>query len=110
LDLVLVSAVGYLRVRFELFLSSAVPRPVGHPDFSGYCRAELFHGVGKQEWQSDHVECEKESDVANIMWDQTFKWDFDEDELAFIRLEVAISGWSHANKPSGSKLFVVTNY
>ncbi|KAF8839977.1 PLC-like phosphodiesterase [Paxillus ammoniavirescens] len=67
---------------------SSLPRPVDHPDFCGYCRAELFHGAGKQEWQSDYVECEKESDVANIMWDQTFKWDFDEDELAFIRLEV----------------------
>ncbi|KAF9233263.1 PLC-like phosphodiesterase [Melanogaster broomeanus] len=61
-------------------------RLTGHiVGFSGYCRAELFHGAGKQEWQSDLVECSRDpEDVTSIMWDQTFEWEFDEDGLAFI--------------------------
>ncbi|KAF9220609.1 PLC-like phosphodiesterase [Gyrodon lividus] len=80
---------GRMRLTGHIVGLSSLPRPANHPNFSGYCRAELFHGAGKQEWHSDHVECEKEPEgVTNIMWDQTFKWEFDEDELAFIRLEV----------------------
>ncbi|KAF9246528.1 PLC-like phosphodiesterase [Melanogaster broomeanus] len=81
---------GRMRLTGRIIGVSSLPRPAAHPEFSGYCRAELFHDAGKQEWQSDPVECPREEpkDVTSMMWDQTFEWEFDEDELAFIRLEV----------------------
>ncbi|KIJ67309.1 hypothetical protein HYDPIDRAFT_84391 [Hydnomerulius pinastri MD-312] len=80
---------GRMKLVGQIIGISSLPPPTGHADFSGCCRAELFHGAGKQEWCSDKVKCESEPDgVVNMMWNENFEWEFDTDGLAFIRLQV----------------------
>ena len=63
-----------------------MPRPKGHTEFSAYVHAELFHSSKNQDWQSEHVKCKDvPENGADIMWNGHFEWEFEEDDLAFIR-------------------------
>jgi phosphatidylinositol phospholipase C delta len=51
-----------------------------------YVHAQLFHTQGDHEWRSKTV---KAKDVpgmgVDVMWNETFEWEFLDDPFAFIR-------------------------
>jgi hypothetical protein len=64
-----------------------VPHPNGRENktYSTYVRAELFH-TRDQEWRSKTVKVKDVPGVgADVMWNETFKWEFLDDPFAFIR-------------------------
>lgn len=63
-----------------------VPSPNKDGSFSAYVRAELFHPKGNQEWKSKAVKVKNTAAVgADIMWNGQFQWEYESEELAFIR-------------------------
>ncbi|KAF9466734.1 PLC-like phosphodiesterase [Collybia nuda] len=70
---------------------SSLRPPNGRADktYSTYIRAQLLHATQDQEWSSVTV---KTRDVpgsgANILWHGQFEWEFEKDDLAFLRLIV----------------------
>lgn len=68
---------------------SSLPRPKEHKEFTPYVHAELFNSVKNQDWQSEHFKCKDVSeDGADIIWNSCFEWEFEEDDLTFIRLRI----------------------
>ncbi|OAX39838.1 PLC-like phosphodiesterase [Rhizopogon vinicolor AM-OR11-026] len=68
---------------------SSLPRPNGHTEFSAYVHAELFHPMNNRDWRSEHVKCKNvPEDGADVMWNDHFEWEFEEDDLTFIRLRI----------------------
>ncbi|KAG1745034.1 PLC-like phosphodiesterase [Suillus paluster] len=61
---------------------SSLPRPNGRTEFSSYVHAELVQSSKNQDWRSEHVKC------ADVMWNGSFEWEFEEDDLTFIRLRI----------------------
>ncbi|GLB42871.1 putative phospholipase C [Lyophyllum shimeji] len=80
------------RLQCRIVGISSLPPPNGRADktFSTYARAQLFHAEKDYEWCSSTV---KTRDVpgegADVLWDETFQWEFAHDELAFLRLVVS---------------------
>ncbi|KAH7912112.1 PLC-like phosphodiesterase [Hygrophoropsis aurantiaca] len=78
-----------LKLACEIIGISSLPRPNGHRNFSASVHAELFHSAGDQEWRSERVKSKDTPDAgADIMWNGRFEWEFQSDELAFIRLHI----------------------
>ncbi len=77
------------RVRMSL-------RVVGVSDLPGeelgkhlYARVQLFHAAGDQKVKTKSVKpTEYSNGVVGVMWDQTFEFEVEWDELAFVRLLV----------------------
>ncbi|KAJ7186489.1 PLC-like phosphodiesterase [Mycena filopes] len=82
----------------EIVGISSLPPPNGRADktYSAYVTAELFHAQQDQKWRSKTA---KTRDVpgagADVMWGsvgvfetERFEWEYDADELAFLRLTV----------------------
>ncbi|KAF9026627.1 PLC-like phosphodiesterase [Hymenopellis radicata] len=71
-------------------------RVVGLSDLPGenlgkhlYARVQLFHSAGDQKVKTKSVKpTEYPNGVVGVMWDQTFEFDVEWDELAFLRLLV----------------------
>ncbi|KAH7886757.1 PLC-like phosphodiesterase [Phlebopus sp. FC_14] len=79
---------GQVKLQGHIFGVSSLA-PTGHAEFTGYCRAELFHFAGTKDWKSTHVKCKTTSEeISHITWNELFEWEFDADQLAFIRLQV----------------------
>ncbi|KAJ7019873.1 PLC-like phosphodiesterase [Mycena alexandri] len=86
---------GRHRLVGEVVGISSLPPPNGRADksYSAYVTAELFHAQQDQKWRSKTV---KTQDVpgagGDIMWGvfeaERFEWEYDADELAFLRLTV----------------------
>ncbi|KAG2155289.1 PLC-like phosphodiesterase [Suillus bovinus] len=68
---------------------SSLPRPKEHTEFTPYVHAELFNYSRNQDWQSEHIKCKDvPEDGADVMWNDGFEWEFEEDDLTFIRLRI----------------------
>ncbi|KAF8175794.1 PLC-like phosphodiesterase [Pholiota molesta] len=68
---------------------SSLPAPNGKAGktFSAYIRAQLFHANGDIVWQSKTVKTHHSLDTgADILWQERFEWEYETDELAFLRL------------------------
>ncbi|KAF8882957.1 PLC-like phosphodiesterase [Infundibulicybe gibba] len=83
--------VSKLRLAGEIIGISSLPPPNGRTNktYSSYIKAQLLHSVQDQEWKSKSVKTQdKLEQGADIMWKETFQWEYDADDLAFIRLIV----------------------
>lgn len=71
-------------------LSELVPCLVRkNTEFTPYVNAELFNSAKNQDWQSEHLKCKDVSeDGADVIWNSCFEWEFEEDDLTFIRLRI----------------------
>lgn len=69
---------------------SSMPRPKEHTEFTAYVHAELFNHSKNLDWRSKHFKCKNvpDDDGADVMWDGRFEWEFEEDDLTFIRLRI----------------------
>ncbi|THV02613.1 PLC-like phosphodiesterase [Dendrothele bispora CBS 962.96] len=85
-----------VRLSGEIVGVSSLPPPKDHENesYSAYVKAELLHGTQDQDWKSKSV---KTKDVpgegGDSIWNDKFEWEFDEDELAFIRIAVKEKEW-----------------
>jgi len=87
--------VGKVRFVGEIAGVSSLPQSDYKQSFSAYVRAELFHSGGKQEWKSPVVEVTNVPETGvDISWNkkeiqvQQFEWEYESEDLAFIRLMV----------------------
>lgn len=77
-----------LNLKLIFLVVLKVPPPNGrvNKSFSAYIRAQLFHSNADQEWCSKAI---KTQDVpgsgADIMWNDRFEWEYEADDLAFLR-------------------------
>ncbi|KAJ3795330.1 PLC-like phosphodiesterase [Lentinula aff. detonsa] len=71
----------------EIVGLSSLILPKGRQDktCNVYVEAELYHNLQDQKWKSKTVATTEDGDV---MWNENLVWEFDRDELAFIRLRV----------------------
>ncbi|KAG1748124.1 PLC-like phosphodiesterase [Suillus lakei] len=68
---------------------SSLPRPKEHTEFTPYVHAELFNSSKNHDWRSEHVKCKDVSEGgADVTWNGRFEWEFEEDDLTFIRLRI----------------------
>lgn len=67
--------------------------PPDKDHFSTYIRAQLFHSKGDQEWKSKAVKVKDVSPEsgADFMYNEQFQWEYDSEELAFIRCALSIA-------------------
>jgi len=67
---------------------SALPCPNDTLHFSSYVRVELMHTKSTHQWKSKSIKAKAASKEAgiDIMWNQRFEFQYEYDELAFIRL------------------------
>ena len=65
----------------------AVRDPEKAKNLSAYVRVQLFHCEKDKEWKTKVVErkCVSPETGADIMWNERFDWQYNADELAFIR-------------------------
>lgn len=81
--------------------------------FSSYIRAQLFHSDGDVNWRSKTVETKHSIETgADIFWQERFEWEYEPDELAFLRrVDFAITfSYQHANlNISGLRLVIFEN-
>ncbi|KAJ7844656.1 hypothetical protein B0H13DRAFT_2364126 [Mycena leptocephala] len=82
---------GRVKLAAEVVGISALPPPNGRADksFSAYVNAELLHAQQDQKWHSKTV---KTQDVpgagADAMWNERFEWEYERDEMAFLKLTI----------------------
>ncbi|KAG2148872.1 PLC-like phosphodiesterase [Suillus clintonianus] len=82
-------SVRTVKLTCNVFGISSLPRPKGHTEFSPYVHAELFHSSKNQNWRSERLKCKDvPEDVVDVMWNSRFEWEFEEDDLTFIRLRI----------------------
>lgn len=65
-----------------------MPPPNGRADkkYSAYIKAQLLHEKGDQEWRSKTVATKDVPEAGgDIMWNGRFEWEYEEDDLAFLR-------------------------
>ncbi|KAJ6602808.1 PLC-like phosphodiesterase [Mycena vulgaris] len=92
---------GRYRLGGEIVGVSSLPPPNGRAEksYSAYVAAELFHAQQDQKWRSKTV---KTRDVyragADPMWNERFEWEYEADDLAFLRLTVMESEFGRDDK------------
>ncbi|KAI0064963.1 PLC-like phosphodiesterase [Artomyces pyxidatus] len=66
--------------------------PTSHDSsVSVYIQAQLFHFTSTDEWRSKTVQCKDLKALegkADLTWEESFEFTYDDDELAFLRLNV----------------------
>ena len=65
-----------------------MPAPKGRSGktFSAYLIAQLFHAGTDLEWRSKTVKTQHtEGEGADVMWQSKFEWEYDIDDMAFLR-------------------------
>ena len=65
-----------------------MPAPKGRSgkSFSTYLIAQLFHAGTDLEWRSKTVKTQHtEGEGADVMWQSKFEWEYDIDDMAFLR-------------------------
>ena len=65
-----------------------MPAPKGRSGktFSTYLIAQLFHAGTDLEWRSKTVKTQHtEGEGADVMWQSKFEWEYDIDDMAFLR-------------------------
>ncbi|KII90364.1 hypothetical protein PLICRDRAFT_38867 [Plicaturopsis crispa FD-325 SS-3] len=80
---------GKIRLTGDIIGISALPPP-GNGDFAVHVLAQLLHAQGDQKWDSKSVKCKNvpKDAGAGVWFDEHFEWEFESDELAFLRLIV----------------------
>lgn len=66
----------------------SVPAPKGRSGktFSAYLIAQLLHAGTDLEWRSKTVKTQHtEGEGADVMWQSKFEWEYDIDDMAFLR-------------------------
>ena len=66
----------------------SVPAPSGcsGKTFSTYLIAQLLHAGSDIEWRSKTVKTQHtEGEGADVMWQSKFEWEYDIDDMAFLR-------------------------
>ncbi|KAJ7102474.1 PLC-like phosphodiesterase [Mycena belliarum] len=82
---------GRHKLAGEIAGISSLPPPNGQAEkaYSAYVTAELFHAQQNQKWRTKTA---KGLDVhrvgADFMWNERFEWEYEADDLAFLRLTV----------------------
>ncbi|KAJ7676340.1 PLC-like phosphodiesterase [Mycena rosella] len=82
---------GRHKLAGEIVGISSLPPPTGRAEkgYSAHINAELFHSQQDQKWRSKTV---KTHDVfragADVLWNERFEWEYEADDLAFLRLTV----------------------
>ncbi|KIM44041.1 hypothetical protein M413DRAFT_443101 [Hebeloma cylindrosporum] len=80
----------------EIVGVSSLPAPNGRAGkkFSTYVRAQLFHASGDLEWRSKSIKTQHSIETgANVVWQSQFEWEYENDELAFLRLLILEDEW-----------------
>ncbi|KAG7442703.1 PLC-like phosphodiesterase [Guyanagaster necrorhizus] len=80
---------GKIKLIGEIAGVSSLPPPndCEGKEYKAHVSAQLFHRSGDKKWKSRSIRAEGvPGQGADIMWNQTFEWEFDIDELAFVRL------------------------
>jgi phosphatidylinositol phospholipase C delta len=84
-----------------------VPPPKGSKNFAAYIKAELLHSSQDQHWKSKTVKCKDVLDTgADIMWNESFEWEFEYDELTFVRCALFTLKDGRVNNFSTTRLLV----
>jgi len=74
-------------------LSTLVPLPQDHKSFSGHLVVEIVQADGKKDWRTASVQCsvdKEEKGIADFTWKEHHEWQFDADELTFLRSVVGV--------------------
>ncbi|KAI5891749.1 PLC-like phosphodiesterase [Schizophyllum commune H4-8] len=82
---------GRKKLSAEIYGVSALPPPDDRKgkSFHTYVRADLFHSEKDQSWKSKSIEVTDTPDQgSDVVWNEKFEWEFEDDELAFIRLRI----------------------
>ncbi|KAJ7583892.1 PLC-like phosphodiesterase [Mycena floridula] len=90
-----------LRLTAKIVGISGLPPPNGKVDktYSAYVKAKLFHSTKDQEWTSSKVKTkDTPGEGANVTWNEDLEWEFESDELSFIRLLVMESEFGKDDK------------
>ncbi len=97
-------------------LQSLIPFPVPAPNgragkkFSSYIRAQLFHSDGDVNWRSKTIETEHSLETgADIFWQERFEWEYEPDELAFLRHVSSIFAFEFYLTVLGVRLVIFEN-
>ncbi|KAL0572214.1 hypothetical protein V5O48_009749 [Marasmius crinis-equi] len=80
-----------VRLSAEIVGISGLPCPSGDEgdSFYAYVRVKLFHAQQNQKWKSKSIKTKDVVGVgSDVMWNERFEWVFEEDDMAFIRLQV----------------------
>jgi len=70
---------------------SSLPAPHGRSGktFSTYMLAQLLHAGGDLEWRSKTVKTQHtEGEGADVMWQSQFEWEYEVDDMAFLRFTI----------------------
>ncbi|KAF8962864.1 PLC-like phosphodiesterase [Flammula alnicola] len=82
---------GRERLVGEIVGVSSLPAPNGRTGktFSTYIRAQLFHANGDVNWRSKTIKIQHSAETgADVLWNEQFEWEYERDEMAFLRLLV----------------------
>ncbi|KAL1703090.1 PLC-like phosphodiesterase [Schizophyllum commune] len=82
---------GRKKLSAEIYGVSALPPPDDRQgkSYHTYVRADLFHSEKNRSWKSKSIEVTDTPDQgADVVWNEKFQWEFDDDELAFLRLRI----------------------
>ncbi|TRM66560.1 PLC-like phosphodiesterase [Schizophyllum amplum] len=82
---------GRRRLVGEIYGVSAMPAPDDRKgkSYHTYLRADMFHSHKDFSWKTKSVETKDVPELgADVVWNEKFEWEFDEDELAFLRLRI----------------------
>ncbi|KAJ7164740.1 PLC-like phosphodiesterase [Mycena crocata] len=92
---------GRYRMAGDVVGISTLPPPNGRAEksYSAYVNAELFHNKQDQKWRTETVQTRDVSGAgADIMWNDCFEWEYEADDLAFLRLTVMESEFGRDDK------------
>ncbi|KDR73079.1 hypothetical protein GALMADRAFT_252526 [Galerina marginata CBS 339.88] len=82
---------GREKLAVDIVGISSLPAPNGRcgKPFSAYMRAQLLHASADLEWRSKTIKIQHDPDNgADIAWQTQFEWEYECDEMAFLRLMV----------------------
>ncbi|KAJ7479758.1 PLC-like phosphodiesterase [Mycena latifolia] len=82
---------GRHKLAGEIVGISSLPPPNGRAEkgYAAYVAAELFHAQQDQKWRSKTAKTHDVHRVgADLVWNERFEWEYEADDLAFLRLTV----------------------
>lgn len=88
MELVLVCPFFFFLLLDYIDVVSSVPAPSGRSGktFSTYLIAQLLHAGSDLEWRSKTVKTQHTvGEGADVMWQSKFEWEYDIDDMAFLR-------------------------
>ncbi|KAI0321547.1 PLC-like phosphodiesterase [Amylostereum chailletii] len=79
------------RLTCEIIGLSSLPTSENDSSMSAYLRAQLHHSGKPLEWRSKTVKCKdlKQRGCADFMWNETFEFEYEVEDVTFIRIVIA---------------------